>query len=50
MKKQYKKEFDYGRQLRNFCWSLYKKAPNVKILSQDFDKTTNKHVLVWCYK
>lgn len=49
MKKQYRKEFDFGKQMRDFAWRLYNKNHNVKILSQDYDKNANKHVLVWCY-
>ncbi len=50
MKKVYRKEFDYGRQMRSFAMRLCCKNSNVKVLSQEFDKNTNKHILTWCYK
>ena len=50
MKKTYTKEFDFGKQMRDFAWRLYNKNHNVKILSQEFNKSTNKYTIVWCYE
>jgi len=50
MKKQYRKEFDYGKQMRDFAWRIYNKNHSVKVDFCDYEREIGKYVVIWHYE